>query len=36
MNRFDFRLKNDGSLDDLETAVVEIVSDIYKREPIHQ
>ena len=35
-DHFDFRLKNDGSLDDLETAVVEIVSDIYKREPIHQ
>jgi len=35
-DHFDFRLKNDGSLDDLETAVVEIVSDIYKREPINQ
>jgi len=35
-DHFDFRLKNDGSLDDLETAVIGIVNDIYKREPIHQ
>jgi hypothetical protein len=32
-DHFDFRFKNDGSLDDLETAVIGIVSEIYNREP---
>ena len=33
---FDFRIVNDGSMEDLESRVVGVVTEIYKREPMLQ